>query len=324
MLLITAGRVNYKVKIDMKNDRLLVVGGTGFIGQHVVKRALDKGFDTTVLTKNNHNFTDKLDGVTYLSADISHKVSLLTRLQNKVFDYVVNLGGYIDHANYSNGGGEVYDVHFNGVRNLVDCIDKSKIKRFVQIGSSDEYGNNSAPQSEIQREAPISPYSCAKVASTYFLQTLFKTEKYPAVILRPFLVYGPGQDEERFIPQIIKGCLNNQKFPTSKGEQLRDFCYIDDFIQAVFFALDNNNTHGEVINIASGKPVSIKKMIDTIVDVIGSGQPQFGQIAYRNGENMTLYGDITKAKKFLDWKPSVGLEQGLEETIKWVKKTTNG
>ncbi len=65
-------------------------------------------------------------------------------------------------------------------------------------------------------------------------------------------------------------------------------------------------------------------MIDTIVCVIGSGQPQFGQIAYRNGENMSLYGDITKARKLLEWKPSVGLEQGLEETIKWVKKTNNG
>ena len=306
------------------HDQLLVVGGAGFIGQHVVKKALTQGFNTTILSKNDCKAIDKLDGVTYLSVDISHKVSLLTRLEGKVFDYVINLGGYVDHANYLNGGDKVYDVHFNGVRNLVDCLDKSKIKGFVQIGSSDEYGNNPAPQSEIQREAPISPYSCAKVASTYFLQTLYKTEKFPAVILRPFLVYGPGQGIERFIPQIIKGCINNQKFPTSKGEQLRDFCFIDDVIHAIFSSLDNDNVHGEVINIASGKPVSIKRMVNTIVDMIGSGEPQFDQIAYRSGENMALYGDITKAKKLLDWKPSVGLEQGLAETIKWVKKTTNG
>ena len=304
----------------MTLPRILVTGGTGFIGQHVVEMALDKGFDITVLTKNNHNLTDELDGVTYLSADISHKASLLTRLESKVFDYVINLGGYVDHANYLNGGDKVYDVHFNGVRNLVDCIDKSKIKGFVQIGSSDEYGNNPAPQSEIQREAPISPYSCAKVASTYFLQTLYKTEGFPVVVLRPFLVYGPGQGIERFIPQIIKGCINNQKFPTSKGEQLRDFCFIDDIIQAIFSSLDNGNAHGEVINIASGKPASIKKMVNTIVDMIGSGEPQFGQVAYRNGENMALYGDIAKAKEILDWKSSVSLEQGLAETIRWVKK----
>ena len=229
------------------------------------------------------------------------------------------MGGYIDHANYSNGGSEVFDVHFNGVRNLIDCLNKSKIKGFIQIGSSDEYGNNSAPQIETQREAPISPYSYAKVASTHFLQTLYRTEMFPAVILRPFLVYGPGQSEERFIPQIIKGCTNRQEFPVSKGEQLRDFCFIDDFIQAVFAALDNRSAHGEVINIASGKPISIKKMINTIVDIIGSGEPQFAQVAYRNGENMALYGDTTKAKEILGWKTSVSLRQGLLKTIKWVK-----
>jgi nucleoside-diphosphate-sugar epimerase len=307
-----------------KSGRLLIVGGTGFIGRNVAIEAVNRRFQVSIISKNNCSKLKQVKGVEYIAVDITKKKDLLIKLKGKLFDYVLNLGGYVNHANFSNGGDEVFNVHFNGVRNLVDCLDKSKIKGFVQIGSSDEYGNNSAPQSETQREAPISPYSCAKVASTYFLQTLYKTEKFPAVILRPFLVYGPGQGKERFIPQIIKGCLNNQKFPTSKGEQLRDFCFIEDVIQAIFSSLDNDNVHGEVINIASGIPISIKKMVNTIVEMTGSGEPQFGQVAYRNGENMTLYGDITKAKNLLDWKPSVSLEQGLEETIKWVKKTTNG
>ena len=307
----------------MKADKLLVVGGAGFIGQHVITKALEEGFDTTVLSKNNSKTIDKLSGVSYLYADISHKAGLLNQLDRKAFDYIINLGGYVNHSNYLDGGDKVYDVHFNGVRNIVDCIDKSKLKGFVQVGSSDEYGNNSAPQFETQREAPISPYSCAKVASTFFLQTLYKTEGFPAVILRPFLVYGPGQGEERFIPQVIKGCVNNHKFPTSKGEQVRDFCFISDIVQAIFFALDNEQAHGEVINIASNKPITIKKMIDTIRGLIGSGEPQFGKISYRCGENMALYGDTTKAKLLLDWEPKISLEQGLEETIKWIKKTTN-
>jgi nucleoside-diphosphate-sugar epimerase len=301
------------------DDQLLVVGGTGFIGQHVVKKALAQGLSVTVLSKNSYTSTDKLDGISYLSVDISHKASLLAKLENRVFDYVINLGGYIDHANYSNGGDRVYDVHFNGVRNLVECLNRSKIKGFVQIGSSDEYGNNPAPQSEYMRESPISPYSFSKVCATHLLQMLYKTENFPAVILRPFLLYGPGQGEKRFIPQIIKGCLDNQKFPTSKGEQLRDFCFISDFTQAVFLALNNNKAHGEVVNIASGKPVSIKNMINIITNLIGSGQPQFGQVAYRSGESMMLYANIDKAEKLLGWRPSIGLKQGLEDVIEWEK-----
>jgi len=306
-----------------KSDRLLIVGGTGFIGRSVAIEAINRRFDVSIISKNHCPKLKQVKGVRYIAVDIAKKKDLLIELKDRPFDYVINLGGYIDHCNYFDGGDKVFNVHFNGIVNLVNCIDKNNLKGFIQIGSSDEYGNNPAPQNEIQRELPISPYSSAKVASTHFLQMLFKTEKYPVVILRPFLVYGPEQDDNRFIPQIIKGCLDNQKFPTSKGEQLRDFCFIDDIVQAIFCALDSNKAHGEVINIASGKPVSIKKMINTIVSVIGSGEPQFGQVAYRNGENMALYGDIAKAEKFLDWRPGVGLKQGLEKTIKWAQKTTN-
>ena len=215
------------------SDKLLIVGGNGFIGRHVVKKALKEKFNITVLTKNSSKALHELDSVSYIYADIADSVSLLAQLKGRTFDYVINLGGYVNHANYSSGGKEVYDVHFNGVRNLVNTLKSSELKNFIQIGSSDEYGNNPAPQFETQREAPISVYSSAKVASTHFLQTLYKTEKFPSVILRPFLVYGPGQGEERFIPQIIKGCLNNQKFPTSFLNFLPQCIFFSDPIQKI-------------------------------------------------------------------------------------------
>ena len=119
--------------------------------------------------------------------------------------------------------------------------------------------------------------------------------------------------------------LKNEKFPTSNGGQLRDFCYIDDFIEAIFNVLNNSdsNIYGEVINIASGKPVAVKKVVKMITEILGLGQPQFGKIPYRNGENMILYADIEKAKKLLRWEPSVSLHKGLMKTIDWVIKTPN-
>tara|TARA_B110000858_G_C17804549_1_gene477184 strand:- start:534 stop:1445 length:912 start_codon:yes stop_codon:yes gene_type:complete len=297
------------------NNKLLIVGGSGFIGKYTVNKSLELGYQTTVLSKNNTNSVDRLNDVAYLSADIGHKESLLYALKDRTFDYVINLGGYVDHSHFSTGGGEVFNVHFNGLRNLVECLDRQKIKGFVQIGSSDEYGNNIAPQVELQREDPISPYSCAKVMSTFFLQTLYKTEKFPAVILRPFLLYGPGQRDNRLIPQIIKGCKSDVQFPVSHGEQTRDFCYIDDFTCAVFESLDNSDAFGEVINIASGVPVSIKDLIKKIVKIIGFGRPKFGIIPYKPLENMNLYADISKAERILQWHPSTSLDKGLRKTI---------
>ena len=296
---------------------ILIVGGTGFIGESLLNIVRNLGWTCTVLSLRNPKKCDK--NTEYLQVDLTNTLLTKNFLSNRNFDYVVNLSGYIDHSSYFDKGQAVIATHFNGLQNLVNSLDRSKLKCFVQIGSSDENGNVSAPQFEHMRESPISPYSFSKVCATHLLQMLYKTENFPAVILRPFLLYGPGQGEKRFIPQIIKGCLDNQKFPTSKGEQLRDFCFISDFTQAVFLALNNNKAHGEVVNIASGKPVSIKNMINIITNLIGSGQPQFGQVAYRSGESMMLYANIDKAEKLLGWRPSIGLKQGLEDVIEWEK-----
>ena len=97
---------------------------------------------------------------------------------DKGFDYVVNLGGYINHQLFKDGGRNLIDTHFITIQNLVEVLPRNKLKRFVQIGSSDEYGNAPAPQNEKMREQPISPYSLAKVASTHFLQMLHKMNRW--------------------------------------------------------------------------------------------------------------------------------------------------
>jgi nucleoside-diphosphate-sugar epimerase len=295
--------------------KLLIVGGSGFIGSYVTKEALSRGFLVSVIHNTNKNLHEIFEDVEYLLVDISVHNDLSNKLKNNFFHYVINLGGYIDHSNYFDGGKKVFNAHFYGTKNLVDCIDRMFLRRFIYIGSSDEYGNNIAPQNEKQKELPMSPYSFAKTASTYFLQMLHKSEGFPAVILRLFLVYGPGQGNKRFIPQIISGCLNDYKFSASEGEQLRDFCYIDDVVDAIFCALYSDKACGEVINIASGEPLSIKNVITKITKIIGSGKPQLGEIPYRNGENMELFADITKAKKILNWKPKVEIDKGIKNTI---------
>jgi nucleoside-diphosphate-sugar epimerase len=305
---------------NLDKNRLLIVGGTGFIGTHIAKEALIRGFQVSIISKNLKSFSERIDDVEYLTIDISLKGYLFHQLKSKTFHYVINLGGYIDHSNYFDGGDKVFDVHFNGTKNIVNCINRNNLISFIQIGSSDEYGNNPAPQNEGQRELPISPYSFAKTATTHLLQMLYTTEKFPVIILRPFLVYGPGQEGNRFIPQIIQGCLNDDKFPVSQGEQLRDFCFIDDIVDAVFASLNNTDAYGEVINIASGEAISIKDVVTNIQNIIGMGKPQFGKVPYRVGENMELYANIRKAKNLLKWVSKVGLKHGLRKTINFYRE----
>jgi nucleoside-diphosphate-sugar epimerase len=291
--------------------RLLVVGGNGFIGRHVAAHALARGWSVTSLGLSGAGPA----GAHCIAADISDAASLRPLSDDAPFDYVVNCGGYIDHAGFGQGGLRLVRSHFDGVLNLVETLDRRTLKRFVNIGSSDEYGGGSAPQTEGMREAPISPYSLAKMAATHFLQMLHRTENFPAASLRLFLTYGPGQNRNRFLPQIINGCLEGRSFPVSGGEQLRDFCYIDDTVRAIFTTLETDDMNGEVVNIGSGNPVSIREMIETVCRMAGKGTPQFGAIPYRAGENMALYADITRAQALLGWTPRVSLEEGLRRTI---------
>lgn len=298
-------------------NRILVVGGTGFIGHHIVQRALSLGWNVTCLSLNKNN--TPLKGVSYLRADVGDVKSLKDCLDRQAFEYVVNCGGYINHTSFFSGGSSVLDAHFKGMVNIISSIDIGVLKHFINIGSSDEYGSVSAPQSECIREVPISPYSMAKTACTHFLQMLYKTEGIPSTTLRLFLTYGPGQDDKRFLPQIIRGCLADSVFPVSYGGQLRDFCFISDTVDAVFLTMLSDGAKGEVINIASGQPVSIRNVIETVRDIIGKGKPKFGEIDYRPGENMELYADISKANSLLNWQPQISLREGIKMTIQWVE-----
>ena len=300
---------------NLNNSNLLIVGGTGFIGSHVTKKALKNGFKVTVISKNNYPQNKQINSVDYINVDILREKDLHHILKNRVFEYVLNLGGYVDHKNFSEGGKDVFETHFSGTLNLVKSINKDTLKGFVQIGSSDEYGANIAPQKENQREMPMSPYSIAKTSATHFLQMLYRTERFPVVILRLFLVYGPGQDCGRFLPQIIKGCFSGKEFETSAGEQLRDFCYIDDITDGILRAIKSDNVNGEIINLASGDPISIRTVIEKVQTYIGKGNPKFGKIAYRAGENMSLYADTSKAKQLLGWRSKTAIEDGIKKTV---------
>jgi len=297
----------------MAKGNLLIVGGAGFIGSNLALNAYKSNYTVFIISLNVPKV--KIKSITYIQADITNFKQLKDRLSDYSFDYVVNLSGYIDHSSFMEGGNEMIDVHFEGVRNIIKLIDWSRIKRFVQIGSSDEYGNLPAPQNEEMREEPISSYSLGKVASTQMLQMLQRTEKFPAVILRLFLVYGPGQSDNRFLPQIIQGCLTGDNFPTSKGEQLRDFCYVDDVSDGILSTLTNDNVNGEIINIASGNPLAIREVIEMVQKNVNFGFPKFGQIPYRKGENMFLYADVSKSRKLLNWLPKVSIEDGISRTI---------
>ena len=295
---------------------ILIAGGTGFIGFHLAKKCLSLNWSVTSLSTNKPRKNRKLKKVNYKICDVSNYNQINKKIKPD-YDYVVNLAGYVDHTNKP----KTMKSHYIGCKNLSNFFLNSKMKKFVQIGSCIEYGKIESPQKEIkQNKKTFSIYGKAKLLSTIFLQNFYKKYNFPVTILRLYLVYGPFQDTNRVIPITIINALKNKSFNCSNGQQLRDFTYIDDIISAIIKTLKNLKSSGEIINIGSGKPIAIKKVIIKICRLLNSGKPLFGKIDLRKDEMMKLYPNINKAKKILRWNSRTPLEVGLRKTIKFFGK----
>ena len=253
-----------------------------------------------------------LRNVNYIIADISKKKILKKKVKIN-FQYVVNLAGYVDHSNKI----KTYKSHYLGCKNISDFFVKTKVERFIQVGSSMEYGLVKSPQKENFRCNPKSFYGKAKFLSAKYLLNLYKKKKFPVTIVRLYQVYGPYQDLNRFIPIVINSCKDNINFPCSHGRQSRDFLYISDLIDAFFLILQNPKANGQIFNIGFGKPLKIKNIIQKVLSYFKSGNPQFGKIKLRKEEQMKIYPDISKAIRILNWKPKISFLKGLAKTIEY-------
>ena len=296
------------------NNTILIVGGTGFIGYHLAKKSLKKGWKVTSISSSKPKKIRYLSKVKYLICDITNIKSL--KNIKKSFKYIVNLGGYVDHSNNR----KTYRSHYLGCKNLTKVFLENPPKSFVQMGSSVEYGNLKSPQKEDFKynfKSVKSIYGKSKLLASKHLIDLFNKKKFPSTILRLYLAYGPKQDINRFIPIIVKGCLKNEKFPCSRGNQLRDFVHVDDVVEAIFRTLKSKKARGQIINIGSGQPRKIKLIIEKIKKISKGGHPQFGKIKLRKDEIQKIYPSIKKAKNIIKWKPKTSFEKGLKSTIKF-------
>ena len=300
--------MNYKKNI-------LIVGGTGFIGYHLANKSLKKGWQVTSISSNAPRKIRYLPKVKYILCDITKKRSLKKSIR-KNFNYVVNLGGYVDHSSKK----KTFESHYIGCKNLTEIFIKKMPTAFVQMGSSIEYGKIKSPQKENSKCNPKSIksiYGKAKLLSSIYLINLFKKKKFPSTILRLYLTYGPRQDINRFIPIIIEGCIKNKKFDCSEGNQFRDFVHVDDVVDVILKSLINKNARGQIINVGSGKPRKIRNIIEHIKKISKGGYPQFGKIKLRKDEILKLYPNIKKAKNKINWRPKIPFDKGLKSTIKF-------
>ena len=186
----------------MIKERILLIGGTGFLGHNLIIALKKKGYSITSISSKIKSNNPKIKNVNYVKCDLSNLRDLKKKLIDN-YDYVLNFAGNINHSNKK----ETVKVHFKGFQNLIKIFSKKNIKLFLQVGSSLEYGKSKSPQREKYICKPISVYGKAKYLAS---KALARSDIKKFIILRLYQVYGPFQKYDRLIPFVIKKCLKKK------------------------------------------------------------------------------------------------------------------
>lgn len=305
-----------------------ITGGAGFIGSHLVKELVNRGEEVIVIddfsTGKKDCLQEVLDKIKLVKGDI-RDFELLKKSLKEV-DFVLHHAALIS-VTESVEKPELYrEVIFEGTRNVLEASRINKVKKVVFASSCAVYGNiDHLPHKEYMKPKPSSPYALFKLEGEKLCEKYYNKYGLKTYILRYFNVFGPGQHPDSsyagVIPLFIKKVLNNQKpLIYGDGNQTRDFIFVKDVVNANLLACnqEKESGFGEPINLGSGKETGVNQILELINKNLRKEiKPEFAP--ERKGELRRSCSDNSKAKKMLGFKNKYSFEQGLKNTIEWVK-----
>ena len=300
-----------------KFKKVLVTGGAGFIGSHLVERLLKEGCKVTVIDDLSEGKWENLPKHRNL---IKHKGSILDDVNKLVkgTDVIFHLAALPRLKRSLDAPWESHKVNVDGTLNILLAAKEHKVKRFVFASSSSIYGNqNRLPFTEDMKPNPLVPYSLQKLIGEEYCKMFSDLWGLGTVSLRYFNVYGvrmnPDSPYANLLPKFIK-LMSQNKIPTvnGKGTHSRDFTYITDVVEATLLAAESKSS-GEVFNIGYGKRISVNKVVKTINQMMNKHiKPTHAPEVV---EPKTTLASNLKARKMLNWEPKVSFEEGIKTMI---------
>src|SRR6266487_1603029 len=298
---------------------ILVTGGAGFIGSHLVAALAQKGARVRVIDDLSTGRRENLQGIKG-DVDFIH-ASLLdiaaTRRTLEDVEIVFHEAAIPSVPRSVDNPLETHDASVNATFSLLLAARDRKVRRVIYAASSSAYGDRpDLPKREDMRPDPLSPYAVAKLVGEYYCQVFTRVYGLETVSLRYFNVFGPRQDPSSQYSGVISrfiSALMNAEQPViyGDGEQSRDFTYISNVVDANLLAAESVGAVGHVINIANGRSVSINHVLDLLKDLTGRRDITAEYAPPRSGDVRDSLADLTLARSLLGYKPSVNLEDGM-------------
>src|SRR6266481_2646036 len=312
--------------------RILVTGGAGFIGSHLVEKLLRDGHDVVILDDFN-DFYDpeiKRENIASVSRDVAiHQIDLRdsaavrSLFRSEKFDAIAHLAARAGVRPSIQQPQLYYDTNVIGTLHLLEAARVTGVQRFVFASSSSVYGiGRTVPFSEdLHLTQTISPYAASKIAAEFLCSTYSHLYQLRVVALRYFTVYGPRQRPDLAIHQFTKRIYAGRSIDQfGDGTTRRDYTYIDDVIQGTMAALNYDRLPFDIFNLGESETIQLKDLIAAIEKALGK-KAKLNRLPEQPGDMPLTCADISKARKLLGYNPSTRLSDGLPRFIDWFRQT---
>ena len=314
--------------MSWRGCRVLVTGGEGFIGSHLVGALAREGAQVRVLTYYNpfgrRGWLDAYEAdVEIVQGDVrdAHRVLSVVLQRDVVFHLAALVG-----IPYSYEAPESYvATNVVGTLNVLNACRAADVTRMVHTSTSEVYGSACrVPIDETHPLQPQSPYSASKIGADMLAQSFFLTYGLPVAIVRPFNTYGPRQSMRAIIPTVLSQLYDGtDELRLGSLDPRRDFNYVEDTVRGFMAVAQCDQALGQVVNVGSGRDVSVGEVVNLLMAVVDR-YPKITTDAQRvrppNSEVQRLVCDHTRAWEWAGWRPQVSLEEGLRRTAEWVRE----
>jgi UDP-glucose 4-epimerase len=310
----------------MNGKRVLVTGGSGFIGSHLVHRLIADGAKVAVTVRygnvmKNERLRDCWDDIQVIESDLRNRGALEVGFREFPAEVVFHLAAYNHVGQSFVQVEECFDVNAKGTANLLDMC--SNTEKFIYMSTSEVYGHQTeVPFVETMCPEPISPYAITKYAGELYCHMKQRIGGQTSVVmLRPFNTFGPYQSAKAVIPELIVNCLRGETIHTTLGEQTREFNYVDNIIDGLVLAASHPGRVEGVMNLAGGEEIAIRDLVNKIAELTNTrSKIEIGALPYRPTEIWRMFADSSRARETIGWRPRVRLEDGLVKTIAWFRE----
>jgi UDP-glucuronate 4-epimerase len=308
--------------------RILVTGGAGFIGSHLVEKLLATGHSVAILDDFNDYYDPKikrenivgvLKDVAVYHVDLRENGAVRDLFHREKFETVVHLAARAGVRPSIQHPQLYYDTNVNGTLHLLEAARMTGVGRFIFASSSSVYGMaKTVPFSEdLHLTQTISPYAATKISGEFLCSTYSHLYQMRVVALRYFTVYGPRQRPDLAIHQFAKRIhAGNPIDQFGDGTTRRDYTYIDDIVQGTIAALEYNGPLFDIFNLGESETIQLKDLISAIESALGK-KAKINRLPEQPGDVLLTCADISKARRLLGYKPTTQLNEGLPRFIDW-------